>query len=92
MQSVIDKTSPLPLYVQVADWLESMILKGKGIRLVLNCPPRVSWLRNFSLIETLFARLFHYSYKKDLSRSRKGWVLLLKGRLPRYQFTNLAEW
>jgi len=25
MQNILDKTSPLPLYVQVANWLESMI-------------------------------------------------------------------
>ncbi len=29
MQSILDKTSPLPLYVQVADWLESMIIEGR---------------------------------------------------------------
>jgi len=29
MQSSIDKTSPLPLYVQVADWLENMIKKER---------------------------------------------------------------
>ena len=71
MQSSIDKTSPLPLYVQVADWLENMI-KGKGYQIGTKLPFEGELAQKFQLNRNTIRQAISLLVQKGFVEKQKG--------------------
>ncbi|MBE9541418.1 MAG: GntR family transcriptional regulator, partial [Proteobacteria bacterium] len=71
MQSTIDKTSPLPLYVQVADWLESMI-KGERYQIDTKLPSEGELAQKFQLNRNTIRQAISLLVQKGFVEKQKG--------------------
>jgi GntR family transcriptional regulator len=71
MQSAIDKTNPLPLYVQVADWLESMI-KGERYQIDTKLPSEGELAQKFQLNRNTIRQAISLLVQKGFVEKQKG--------------------
>jgi len=71
MQNIIDKTSPLPLYVQVADWLESMIMRGR-YQINSKLPSEGELAQKFQLNRNTIRQAISLLVQKGFVEKQKG--------------------
>jgi len=71
MGNIIDKTSPLPLYVQVADWLESMI-KEESYQIDTKLPSEGELAQKFQLNRNTIRQAISLLVQKGFVEKKKG--------------------
>jgi len=71
MGNIIDKTNPIPLYVQVADWLESMI-KRKRFQLGTKLPSEGELAQKFQLNRNTIRQAISLLVQKGYVEKQKG--------------------
>ena len=93
MQDSIDKTSPLPLYVQVADWLESMI-KEEGYQINTKLPSEGDLAQKFQLNRNTIRHAISLLVQKGFVEKQKGVGTFVKRKtplLPIHKFGRMAS-
>ena len=93
MQDGIDKTSPLPLYVQVADWLESMI-KEEGYQINTKLPSEGDLAQKFQLNRNTIRHAISLLVQKGFVEKQKGVGTFVKRKtplLPIHKFGRMAS-
>ncbi len=93
MQNTIDKTSPLPLYVQVADWLENMI-KGKGYQIGTKLPSEGELAQKFQLNRNTIRQAISLLVQKGFVEKQKGVGTFVKRKaypLPIHQLSRMVS-
>ena len=93
MQSSIDKTSPMPLYVQVADWLESMI-KEERYQINTKLPSEGELAQKFQLNRNTIRQAISLLVQKGFVEKQKGVGTFVKRKtslLPIHKFGRMAS-
>jgi GntR family transcriptional regulator len=93
MQNILDKTSPLPLYVQVADWLESMI-KEERYQINTKLPSEGDLAQNFQLNRNTIRHAISLLVQKGFVEKKKGVGTFIKRKaplLPIHKFGRMAS-
>jgi len=90
MQSSIDKTSPLPLYVQVADWLESMI-KGERYRVGTKLPSEGELAQKFQLNRNTIRQAISLLVQKGFVEKQKGVGTFIREKTPSLAIHQLSR-
>jgi len=81
MQNILDKTSPLPLYVQVADWLESMI-KEERYQINTKLPSEGDLAQKFQLNRNTIRQAISLLVQKGFVEKQKGVGTFVKRKIP----------
>jgi len=93
MQNIIDKTSPLPLYVQVADWLESMIMRGR-YQINSKLPSEGELAQKFQLNRNTIRQAISLLVQKGFVEKQKGVGTFVKRKtslLPIHKFGRMVS-
>lgn len=81
MQHILDKTNPLPLYVQVADWLESMI-KEERYQINTKIPSEGDLAQKFQLNRNTIRQAISMLVQKGFVEKQKGVGTFVKRKSP----------
>jgi len=93
MQSIIDKASPMPLYVQVADWLENMI-KGERYQIGNKLPSEGKLVQQFQLNRNTIRQAISLLVQKGFVEKQKGVGTFVKRKtslLPIHKLGRMAS-
>lgn len=90
MQNIIDKTNPLPLYVQVADWLESMI-KGGMYQIGTKLPSEGELAQKFQLNRNTIRQAISLLVQKGFVEKQKGVGTFVKRKTPPLPIHKLSK-
>lgn len=90
MQSIIDKTSPMPLYVQVADWLESMI-KRERYRVGTKLPSEGELAQKFKLNRNTIRQAISLLVQKGFVEKQKGVGTFIREKTPSLAIHQLSR-
>ena len=93
MRSTIDKTNPIPLYVQVADWLESMI-KRERYRVGTKLPSEGELAQKFQLNRNTIRQAISLLVQKGFVEKQKGVGTFVKGKtslLPIHKLSRMVS-
>ena len=90
MQNAIDKTSPLPLYVQVADWLESMIRRER-YRVGTKLPSEGELAQKFQLNRNTIRQAISLLVQKGFVEKQKGVGTFIREKTPSLAIHQLSR-
>ena len=90
MQSIIDKTSPMPLYAQVADWLESMI-KRERYRVGTKLPSEGELAKKFKLNRNTIRQAISLLVQKGFVEKQKGVGTFIREKTPSLAIHQLSR-
>jgi len=90
MQSTIDKTSPLPLYVQVADWLENMIKKER-YQVGTKLPSEGELAQKFQLNRNTIRQAISLLVQKGFVEKQKGVGTFIREKTPSLAIHQLSK-
>ncbi|MEA2021867.1 MAG: GntR family transcriptional regulator [Candidatus Caldatribacteriota bacterium] len=90
MQIIIDKTSPLPLYVQLAEWLENMI-KEERYRSGTKLPSEGKLAQKFQLNRNTIRQAISLLVQKGFVEKQKGVGTFVKEKTPSLAIHQLSR-
>ena len=90
MQNILDKTSPLPLYVQVADWLESMI-KEERYQINTKLPSEGDLAQKFQLNRNTIRQAISLLVQKGFVEKQKGVGTFIREKTPSLAIHQLSR-
>ncbi len=83
MNRVIDKSNPIPLYIQLANWLEKMI-KSESFKVGSMLPSEAELSKKAGLNRNTVRHAIDFLMQKGLVEKRKGVGTMVKRKYPLY--------